>query len=155
SFFRSSRTQSMSSPRSATTISETHGDDTNLRIVCKRMGEPSSSINCLRLVPAFSGADRLIRVPKPAAGSITVTLIFTLLNLRLQYPSFALLRDEMGQGARGPEACAGLNETSHARCESGHQTSRRSSCRRWSAERWLQRCRWFAKSSFWRCRLLP
>ena len=44
-------------------------------MVCNRMGDPSSSMNCLRLVPAFSGTARPMRVPKPAAGRITETFI--------------------------------------------------------------------------------
>src|SRR5579863_3152956 len=36
------------------------------------MGAPSSSMNCLRLVPDFS---RPMRVPRPAAGSMTETFI--------------------------------------------------------------------------------
>ena len=46
----------MSSARSATTISVTEGQRRNLRMVWIRIGAPSSSMNCLRLVPAFSRA---------------------------------------------------------------------------------------------------
>src|SRR6516162_8507039 len=40
------------------------------------MGEPSSSMNCLRLVPAFSAVPFPIRVPRPAAGNITATFMY-------------------------------------------------------------------------------
>src|SRR5277367_5902957 len=39
------------------------------------MGEPSSSMNCLRLVPVASAAPRTILVPRPAAGKITAHFI--------------------------------------------------------------------------------
>src|SRR5262252_7916162 len=39
------------------------------------MGEPSSSMNCLRLVPAFSAGVLPIRVPNPAAGKMTATFM--------------------------------------------------------------------------------
>ena len=71
----SSRTHSISSARSATTISDTAGVEANFRMVCSRIGDPSSSMNCLRLVPAFSGTARPMRVPSPAAGRMTVTFI--------------------------------------------------------------------------------
>jgi len=44
------RAQSISSARRATTISATEGQRRNLRMVWIRMGAPSSSMNCLRLV---------------------------------------------------------------------------------------------------------
>ena len=50
-------------------------DAANLRTVWIRIGEPSSSMNCLRLVPAFSGGAFPMRVPRPAAGSITATFM--------------------------------------------------------------------------------
>ncbi len=46
-----------------------------MRTVCSRIGEPSSSMNCLRLVPAFSAELRPMRVPRPAAGSMTATFM--------------------------------------------------------------------------------
>src|SRR5574340_524574 len=64
-------THSRSSGRTATTMSSTRAQPANFRTVCTRMGEPSSSMNCLRLVPAVSGEKRPIRVPRPAAGKIT------------------------------------------------------------------------------------
>src|SRR5579884_134413 len=72
SWWMSPRAQSMSSARRATTISETGAQARNLRIVWMRIGAPSRSMNCLRLVPAFS---RPIRVPRPAAGRITETFM--------------------------------------------------------------------------------
>src|ERR1019366_599922 len=71
-----SRTHWVSSPRTATTITPTRSEATNLRTVCIRMGEPSSSMNCLRLVPAFSAVPLPIRVPRPAAGNMTATLMW-------------------------------------------------------------------------------
>ena len=50
-------------------------DAANLRTVCIRIGEPSSSMNCLRLVPAFSAVPLPIRVPRPAAGNMTATFM--------------------------------------------------------------------------------
>ena len=52
----------------------TDGQCRNLRMVWIRMGAPSSSMNCLRLVPDFS---RPMRVPKPAAGRMTETFMRT------------------------------------------------------------------------------
>ena len=75
SSFSISPTHSMSSARSATTISSTIAQATNLRMVWSRIGEPSSNMNCLRLVPVFSALLRPMRVPKPAAGRMTAVFI--------------------------------------------------------------------------------
>ena len=55
--------------------SVTEGQSRNLRMVWIRIGAPSSSMNCLRLVPAFS---RPMRVPSPAAGRMTETFMVEL-----------------------------------------------------------------------------
>ncbi len=49
-------------------------------MVCTRIGAPSSSMNCLRLVPDFS---RPMRVPKPAAGRMTETfmVVYTIVTV--------------------------------------------------------------------------
>src|SRR5215467_2849494 len=66
-----SRTHSISSSRTATTTSPTRGFATNLRTVWMMIGEPSSNMNCLRLVPACAAGVFPIRVPNPAAGKMT------------------------------------------------------------------------------------
>ena len=75
SFCSSSSTHSRSSARTASTISDTRSQRANFRTVCRNIGDPSSSMNCFRLTPAFSGEDRPMRVPSPAAGRITATFI--------------------------------------------------------------------------------
>src|SRR5262252_7779487 len=68
-------THSRSSARTATRISVTRSEAANFRIVWIRIGEPSSNMNCLRLVPDFSAELFPMRVPRPAAGNITAILI--------------------------------------------------------------------------------
>src|SRR5579883_1006929 len=75
SLARMALTQSRSSGRTATTISATRSEAANLRTVWIRIGEPSSSMNCLRLVPAFSADPFPMRVPRPAAGNMTAIRI--------------------------------------------------------------------------------
>src|SRR4051794_19302323 len=61
------------------------------------MGEPSSSMNCLREVPAFSAGPFPMRVPNPAAGKMTATFI------RLRF-----YRGFLGGDAGGGGLCFGL-----------------------------------------------
>src|SRR5271157_1866699 len=62
------------------------------------MGEPSSSMNCLRLVPVFSADPFPMRVPRPAAGNITATFMcITILSWFFDRGSF---RAEIGHGLR-------------------------------------------------------
>src|SRR5579871_3899780 len=88
----------MSSARSATTISVTEGQIRNLRMVWIRIGAPSSSMNCLRLVPDFS---RPMRVPNPAAGRMTETFM-------REPPIVARLTGSARGGSRGMLPCRTL-----------------------------------------------
>ena len=133
----SSRTHSISSPRSATTISLTSGQATNLRIVCIRIGAPSSSMNCLRLVPAFSGAP-----PHPGAqtrgrkddgdfhGRISIVApVAADLRLGLRWRGCACSRCPRLSASAFAAACRGRDARAR-------RSGRRSSCRPWSAARW-------------------
>src|SRR5687767_8875587 len=71
----SSVTHSISSDRKASTISVTSGQPRNFRIVCSRIGALSSSMNCLREIPDFSAEGRPMRVPRPAAGTMTTVFM--------------------------------------------------------------------------------
>src|SRR5262249_23694718 len=87
-------THSRSSLRTATTISPTRSEAMNFRTVWIRIGEPSSSMNCLRLVPACAAELFPIRVPKPAAGSMTATF------MRLRFYRGFLGGRDVGDGLR-------------------------------------------------------
>src|ERR1051325_346091 len=70
--------------RKAKYISRTCDTDANLRSVWMRIGTPSNSVNCLEaegVTRALLAA--AIRVPRPAAGMITITLIAGLKYTRL------------------------------------------------------------------------
>ena len=125
-----SSTHSISSSRTATTMSVTSGEATNFRTVCTRMGAPSSSMNCLRLVPVVSagtaGTPRCIRVPSPAAGRMTA--VFTRSAL-LPPPAPGAERSRRSDAVRMRRRRGGAPAPARRTC-------RKSSFPPWSAERW-------------------